>query len=431
MHRSFATVVAPIVESVQPRTIAEVGAGAGRLTNRLLAFPGAAGATVHAIDPRPAFDPDDIAPGDARLRMHPERSLEALSRIEALDLALLDGDPNWFTVHAELELLAAMARGTGCPMPIVVVHNVHWPFGRRDGYHDPDGIPGHVRRPYAAGGLRPTSAEPEPGGLRLVPFAAVHEHGERNGVLTAVEDFVAADSERWQVLDVPGFHGTAVLVAASTAAALPALRGVLGALETPATLRRVARRAEAGRVEALLAETLHDGARDDAMHEAARWRLRTLERDLAARDAERREAVASRDAHVRAAVEAGVRHERAVEDLRAARNAAAASERESAELRETLSEQQRRVAELEAREQELHTRAVRLEQALVERRREYDEIARHVKAAAASRSWRWGHGFTRVVRSLTFRRSVKSDGALDVAVRAVERVQITGKASID
>ena len=195
MHRCFATVVAPIVEALTPRTIAEVGAGSGRLTRRMLAARGAANATIHAIDPCPAFDPDELAPGDARLVLHTDHSLAALPRIGPVDVALLDGDPNWYTVHAELELLAASARDADRPPPVVVVHNVHWPFGRRDGYHDPATIPEEALHPHAAAGLLPTRSEPGPDGLVLVPFVATQEHGKRNGVLTAVEDFAAADGD--------------------------------------------------------------------------------------------------------------------------------------------------------------------------------------------------------------------------------------------
>src|SRR5215217_5894712 len=127
MHRLFATVVAPVVEALAPSTMVEVGAGAGRLTRPILSSPGAAATTLHAVDPRPAFDAEEI--GDGRLVLHVGRSHAVLPEIGAVDLAVLDGDPNWYTVHRELELLAAAARAAERPPPVVLVHNVHWPFG--------------------------------------------------------------------------------------------------------------------------------------------------------------------------------------------------------------------------------------------------------------------------------------------------------------
>ena len=550
MHRSFATVVAPVIEALAPAEIVEVGAGSGKLTRRVLDAAGAAEATVHAIDPVPAFDPEDLAPGDERLVLHAEPSHTALPRLGAADVALLDGDPNWHTVHGELELLAAAAREADRPPPVVVVHNVHWPFGRRDGYHDPDAVPEEARRPHAAAGLRPDGAHPVPNGLRLVPFVATDEHGERNGVMTAVEDFVAADPGEWRVIDVPGYHGVAVLIAMAAAEADMSVRGLLGALEAGATLRRAARRVEAGRIEALLtAEAVpagmlgelearlataleeheasltstraeHEaqlaGVREDyeaqlaavredyeaqladareraaaaadavesserrlreleaehdrqaeahaaavaalrseperhrALHEAALWRIDLLERDLADRDAERRAALAAREEQSRAAVEASVRLERAVEDLHAARERLARLERDAADLREEGARKDAELADVaerlrmlggrsshleeslgaaQAEARAAHANALVLEERLRARAQREEEIAGHVRAAAASRSWRVGHALVRFARRLTFRRAVKSEGALEVALRAIDRPQLSERGS--
>ena len=41
----------------------------------------------------------------------------------------------------------ARSREAGVPAPVIVVHNVHWPFGRRDGYHAADRPAASLRRP--------------------------------------------------------------------------------------------------------------------------------------------------------------------------------------------------------------------------------------------------------------------------------------------
>ena len=198
-------------------------------------------------------------------------------------------------------------------------------------------------------------------------------------------------------------------------------------------------------------EQLADGLRHRAMHEAAQWRVETLERDLAARDAERREAVVARDEQARAAVEASVRLERAVEDLESTRKALAGSVQESSALREAVARKEHELTELADRARVLGGRAAHLEEALgaaqaearaahadalvldgrlrAMRERE-DEIAGHVRAAAASRSWRLGHGLMRATRRLTFRRAAKSDGAIEAALRAIERPQLSERATI-
>src|SRR3954451_18756249 len=132
MHRCYVSVVGPIVEALRPATIAEVGAGAGRLTHRLVRAPGAAQSAIHAIDPAIGFEREELTT-DGRLTLHGSPSSEVLPLLGPLDLVLLDGDPNWVSVTQDLKAVAATAREADMAPPVVVAHNVHWPFGRRDG----------------------------------------------------------------------------------------------------------------------------------------------------------------------------------------------------------------------------------------------------------------------------------------------------------
>jgi len=178
-----------------------------------------------------------------------------------------------------------------------------------------------------------------------------------------------------------------------------------------------------------------------ARHEAALWRIEMLERDLAARDAERKEAVQGRDAQARAAVEASVRLDRALEDLEAERAALARAREARDSLGDQLSAAESELADLRDREMVLRGRGAHLEEALeasqaqareargdaivaetaLEALRERErELAEHVRLAADSRSWRLGHRLVRIARTLTFRRSVGRDGALEAAVKLVE-----------
>ncbi len=73
-------------------------------------------------------------------------SLEQLPLLEEIDAVILDGDHNWYTVYNELKLLSRQV-DDGRPYPLVLVHDIGWPYGRRDLYYDPDVDPG---RPQAA-----------------------------------------------------------------------------------------------------------------------------------------------------------------------------------------------------------------------------------------------------------------------------------------
>ena len=394
MHRLFASVVAPLIEAARPRAIAEVGAGAGRLTRRVLESPGAAEAVVHAIDPASTLDPDLRAAEAERLVVHPERADLALGAIGAVDLALLDGDPNWHSVHSELRALARAARRAGREAPLIAVHNVHWPFGRRDGYYDPAAIPSSRRREHTDLGLVPGCREPSEEGLRLVPWSAVREFEPRSGVLTAVEDFVAASDLRWRVVEVAGFHGVAVLAEARLLERRPAVAAALEALRSPRLLERQARQAESARLQAELklaaarrerleqapapvAEAASppvveekaveprpepnqaavaerdalvvEAARERGQREALEWRLERLEADLAERDARLAKLGDEREAERQALAEARVLAATASGELRAERESGELLRRQAREMEQGLAERERQLEEAKER----------------------------------------------------------------------------------
>ena len=113
---------------------------------------------------------------DPRVELHAADGVDALGRIGAVDLVLLDGDPNWSTTHAELDVVVARSREAGVPAPVIVVHNVHWPFGRRDGYHAADRPAAPLRRPSARG-----RADARPVAARRRRRAARAVRGARRG----------------------------------------------------------------------------------------------------------------------------------------------------------------------------------------------------------------------------------------------------------
>ena len=125
------------------------------------------------------------------------------------DAVVIDGDHNYFTVSEELRLIGE--RAPGAELPLLLFHDVCWPHGRRDDYFDPGAIPDELRQPLAGagGGLFPGEPGLHPGGLPY-PRSAATEGGPRNGVLTAVEDFVAA-REGLQLAVVPVFFGFGVV----------------------------------------------------------------------------------------------------------------------------------------------------------------------------------------------------------------------------
>ena len=75
----------------------------------------------------------------------------------------------------------------------IFLHDVCWPYARRDMYYDLETVPADYRQPVAKRGvLRGASAlsDDPTRGKNPDMWNATHEGGPRNGVLTAVEDFL-------------------------------------------------------------------------------------------------------------------------------------------------------------------------------------------------------------------------------------------------
>ena len=222
--------IAPVIDAVGARRIVEIGALRGDTTRLLLERLGADG-ELHVIDPVPAFDPggDDV---DARCTVHRDLSLNVLPDLPAMDVALVDGDHNWFTVSHELRLLAAAARREGSPLPVLILHDVGWPYGRRDLYYAPERIPEEHRQQYAQRGLHPGRRDLDrgDGGINAAMHNAVVEGGPRNGVMTALDDFAAEHDRPLRRLVLPIYFGLAIVAEEDRVAETPALgfNGFLG-----------------------------------------------------------------------------------------------------------------------------------------------------------------------------------------------------------
>jgi hypothetical protein len=197
-------IMLPCLDAAGARSIVEVGAYAGDLTALLVEWGGAVGARIWAIDPAPQERLVVLAEERSDLELVRATSLEALATIPLPDAAIIDGDHNYYTVSEELRTLAERA-GDG-PLPLLLFHDVGWPHGRRDAYYAPDRIPPGHRQPIVeGGGLFPGVTGVRAGGLPY-KWPAAREGGPRNGVLTAVEDFMAARGGL-RLAVVPAFFG--------------------------------------------------------------------------------------------------------------------------------------------------------------------------------------------------------------------------------
>ena len=186
---NLAELLVPCLDAVGARSVVEVGAYAGDLTRLLVDWAATADAHVVAIDPLPQPGLVQLEREHDDLTLVRETSLEALGRIELPDAVVIDGDHNYYTVSEELRLIGD--RAAGDELPLLLFHDVGWPHARRDAYYVPELIPEGERQPlHEGGGLFPGVRGTVPGALPY-KWIAAEEGGERNGVLTAIEDFVA------------------------------------------------------------------------------------------------------------------------------------------------------------------------------------------------------------------------------------------------
>lgn len=214
MQRFWEIAIAPILPIVQPKHIIEIGSDTGLNTIKILNYCVANDCHFTAIDPFPQFDADSLEKqSNGKFTMARELSLQALPKIKACDIALIDGDHNWYTVFNELKSIAEKNKAENHPFPICFFHDIGWPYGRRDMYYNPSNVPAEFVQPHAQMGIVPLQSELSPTSRFNAGFAnALHEGGEKNGVLTAIEDFVQQSDLDLIFYPFNGLNGFGILM---------------------------------------------------------------------------------------------------------------------------------------------------------------------------------------------------------------------------
>jgi len=206
MQRVFDSHVRHLLDRYRPKTILEIGVLRGANTRCVLDWCSRNGARLTSLDPvrwegdlpeavkqplsgykykrgQPRFDSHVIMPEPLveAFRLGLDRywtclKLRSLNYFEStqaqhFDLYLIDGDHNYYTVSRELEAIHRLGKAGD----VVLFNDVVGACARRDQYYDPSFIP------------------PE------------YVGGRRQGVLTAIEDFLDGVSGRrlWWRVDCP------------------------------------------------------------------------------------------------------------------------------------------------------------------------------------------------------------------------------------
>lgn len=213
----FSEIILDALAIAGAREIVEIGAEYGGMSFLLAEHAEAAGGRLTSIDPAPKQAFLDWVAERPHVRHIAKPSLAAFDEVEGVDAWLIDGDHNWFTVYHELKAVDARCKADGKPF-LAFLHDIAWPAARRDMYYAPDQIPERYIHPHDhEGGVVPgfPALLPNRGIRGMGQFAwALYEGGPRNGVLTAVEDFLAdvrAEGRDLCFAEIPAVFGLGVL----------------------------------------------------------------------------------------------------------------------------------------------------------------------------------------------------------------------------
>jgi SAM-dependent methyltransferase len=212
---NFREIILGCLERAGARTIVEIGSEYGEFTEELTEHARRVGGRLITIDPAPqpaALEFAERHKEAAHFTFLKKTSLEAIEALGEVDVYIVDGDHNYYTVRKELEAIALHQERHGRPS-LIFEHDVGWPWARRDLYYAPERIPEAYRQPHShQGGVSFDHAELVPGGFGDAnSFAiAVREGGKQNGVRTAIEDFLVEHPE-FRFEFVPGFFGLGIV----------------------------------------------------------------------------------------------------------------------------------------------------------------------------------------------------------------------------
>ena len=209
----FSELIVGCCELVDAHTVVEIGCEWGYLTSALADWMAERRGKIYCIEPYPSAEFRDVVGQHHAAQLIEATSPGALAETPPGDVYLVDGDHNFWTVSEELERIDAGSRARG-HLPLILLHDVGWPWGRRDIYYSPRELPDDAVRPYTFDlGVVPERSDVVEGGFRSggTYAIALEEGGPRNGVLAAVEEFIAVKTD-YELIVIPSVFGVAVLV---------------------------------------------------------------------------------------------------------------------------------------------------------------------------------------------------------------------------
>jgi hypothetical protein len=212
--REFRALIRACLDAAEVSTLVEIGSETGEATRDLVAYLAGRQGRMWCVEPEPTLEVEELDQREERFHLIRGHSPAALEGIGPADAWVIDGDHNYWTVSRELAHADRHAREAGSPT-LMLLHDVSWPCARRDMYYAPEVLPDDAVHPHSFElGSLPDVPDAVRGGFRGAgSFAvALHEGGPRNGILTAIEDFLE-NRDDLVFVHVPAIFGLGVIYA--------------------------------------------------------------------------------------------------------------------------------------------------------------------------------------------------------------------------
>ncbi|RLA84541.1 MAG: hypothetical protein DRG78_01185 [Epsilonproteobacteria bacterium] len=196
-----------LVEIINPKSVCEIGSERG-LTSQLLGQVFKNIEKLHIVDPFINKELKENKPDN--MILHEEISLEFLKKELEVELYLIDGDHNYYTVKNEL--LGVQKNRNNKQKTFILMHDVSWMWARRDMYYNADSIPDTNENKYNTSLNLENKENVKYGFPSADSYSiSIKDGGSKNGVLTAIEDFVKESDLKWNFSYIPSLWGLGFL----------------------------------------------------------------------------------------------------------------------------------------------------------------------------------------------------------------------------
>lgn len=205
-------IVKPLLCKLNAKHLLEIGAETGEHTRLLLEYCSGYDANLTIIEPVIRPELRDIIVNLDYIKLFAGKSQTVLPEINfSVDAVFLEGDLNYCAVHHDLLEIEKISRRQSIPFPIVFARSLSWPYARRDMYYDPKGMPAECRHDYDRMGITPWSPRLHEGMINFPYANAKKEGGYKNGVRTAIEDFVKDSELKLRLFTLPVNYGLGII----------------------------------------------------------------------------------------------------------------------------------------------------------------------------------------------------------------------------